>query len=90
MDMSHMLNLRNYLLRNAERLYVHKAWLLRKRAGLLGAILEFKELPQDPEQWIRSTPFFIQLTARILNAGSIPPDSLEIDQNKPLRIDRGS
>lgn len=79
MEPGHMVNLFKYLLRNAERLYEHKLWAEMKRLKGDEAAFAQLQLPQDPEQWIQTTPFFRALKRRIMNYGSINPDSLTLE-----------
>lgn len=82
MDPEHMTNLFHYLLRNADRLYQHKIWKdLRDSdsAEEVFAAYTQQQLPPGPEAWIRSTAFFRALHRRMMNHGSINPDSLELE-----------
>jgi hypothetical protein len=90
MEQSHRINVLRFLERRAEQLYRQKAWrdakdesrYLRDAPDEVWAAWESqqgRELPQDPIQWLASTPCVRALMAAVLKEGAIPPDLLEIE-----------
>lgn len=76
MEISHMRNVHAFLLRRVETLYRHKIWRDNQRGMDLDTMN--RTITQDPESWLVATPFFQELESRIMRAGSIEPDSLQI------------
>jgi hypothetical protein len=90
MEQSHRINVLRFLERRAGQLYRQKAWrdakdesrYLRDAPDDVWMAWENSQeraLPQDPIQWLTSTPCVKALVAAVLKEGAIPPDMLVIE-----------
>lgn len=89
MEQSHRINVLRFLERRAEQLYRQKAWrdakedarYLRDAPDEVWTAWENqqgRELPQDPMEWLKSTPCVRALVSAVLREGAVPADMLEI------------
>lgn len=89
MEQSHRINVLRFLERRAEQLYRQKAFrdakdearYLRDAPDEVWSAWEAQQdraLPQDPMEWLKSTPCVKALVTAVLREGAIPQDMLEI------------
>jgi hypothetical protein len=80
MEQSHRINVLRFLERRAEQLYRRDERILAGAPDdVWGEYDRQRALPQDPMQWLISTPCVRALVAAVLRDGALPPDMLVIE-----------